>query len=919
METTANFCKYQTKVISSDDTSQCYSKTSVASFRQGIFPVDGFDLDNLEELRVFLREHEHVISRMACFLLKHPFLDFAPSYFFFNFAHHSQIGFKFYDEQNNVLRHFVFQLQNFKETGANTSVSPTHFWNLGKPCTVLQKGTNQVTQRIDFVEPSMIYGNLLESADGISHDLVTMNKDILPPGWGYNFPIPNVMNMNFYLESYLFWRLKNTAIPDTEREELLKGTKHAKILEHLEYKQHLGQTSKTCNKDGQLLGTSDGSLFVLNSFGPAFLSMNEGTILHFADVTQTKSGSIADKFDSFASWVYGNYTCSENKFTQIRSFSRTYVVLSTMCLSIDWVKALRSRFTDCKSIDADAIAKATRPFNGSYSQTHWSKLVGWDDTDQTCKDFELALEKIVSSRNVCQLMPSKGGYDYGSAPLVRNSETYNCEIFSSDLITMILNTDTFNSNGCKVERKFDFTFPNAPFRPSQSLEAEQKTDPKFRYSGQKIANDADMNVEMNLHRHFAANWPVAVFEPGYETGVTESEFNSKDAYKQDRETYTKMSLLFQFLMQDLDLEAAKTSDNPLLKAIALFFTAPMVSDMFEKETKLGKTMVPMMRDLMYMLFLIEIVGFQEFFLIGYPQHDMTNDTFALNKTYTCEPSVYKFTYGKSRAGIANMKMVKAWFGWMLDGKENARASPLFPHTGEENKMQRQLQRIQRDIATMLEIPKEILKKCTSCEEKDKNPLLEVKNKIECLMCKTDKLFSIVSPFTELIGDSVDAFMDIVLSKLSTKLDVLENLANFTEQKGVLLIDMVIGCSNRFVTFTHANYEHSENILYRRYDNTDETHAIKGIGLYRRPSTGVCSNILCTHFHKQQEAAQTHSFKVVQFGGRDAVLNMSDPYHKINAFKYATASAIAFIALWIGLLVWRQSRMHKRSTRTVSFR
>ena len=60
-------------------------------------------------------------------------------------------------------------------------------------------------------------------------------------------------------------------------------------------KQVLGQTNT--NGEDLLTGTGDGKLFVLNTFGPMYLSGNHGAILHFATIVDEKPQGSAEKFN----------------------------------------------------------------------------------------------------------------------------------------------------------------------------------------------------------------------------------------------------------------------------------------------------------------------------------------------------------------------------------------------------------------------------------------------------------------------------------------------------------------------------------------------------------------------------------------------------------------------------------------------
>jgi len=799
-------CKF-VKIVPSSDSMICSDHYSIGSFTQGIFDTRSLDLKRKIEIIDWLNTNKNIITSIECFLLKHPLYNIPlPAYPMFSFLHHGQIGFIFKDKDGKQIRHFCLQLQN----GWWPPVSSTVPFNLAQPCKIVNPdGTNRI--ETNLLDQTAVFGHFLEPENYMAENIVEMNKYTNFKGINLNFLTGNV-NFNFFLESYRIWRLQNTDIEN-----------NPDLIEQFNFLTDYGQVKKgTDNQIVKLKGTGDGKLFVLNAFSPAYWSINEGTILHFATLN---GDTVTDKFKSFIEWNFNNLQCYDNPRQHNRGYARTYITLSTSTISLDWVQ------NNVKDINFDNLIKCIRPMGGN--KAVWSTTTDkWDPNGSVEMDYEKIMNEISICLNLGQMTTVKYGqfeYDYSSCALVPTANNYNCETYSSMVISMILNTNTFD----KVERKFDFNFPGI--------------------SDGNIS-DTQYTLSHNLMRMYSAYWPVAIYEDGYENGIFESDFNNSNDPNiiADRAEYSKQSMIFQYLFGGLNIEAADATGNPVLKALTELFTMPMINTILGVLPKSASTMAPILNNMMYCIFLYEFLKVETVYLSGYKFNNINNKgSFDLYRYYDCEPSIYKFKIGTStKRGVANSKLLLAVLKWITKGKTDLLSN--FKLFKDSNLTPEQQQKID-DINTKFNNVYTDFNDLINFKPEDCNTEYKVENckdikninvieKAECeitnmrnALCSADNGFKKFSLVSGVASNTVDGLLEIIRNRDITA-PLLKELGNFVFEKADVFANLIIGNMQRFTTWCHQNYELNPNIMASKSANTNYA-----LGNLIRRSDGICKD------------------------------------------------------------------------------
>ena len=793
-------CKF-VKIVPSSDSMICSDHYSIGSFKQGIFDTRSLDIKRKVEVVKWLSDNKSIVKSIECFLLKHPLFDVPlPAYPMFSFLHHAQIGFIFKDKDGKQIRHFCLQLQN----GWWPPVSSTVPFNLAQPCKIVNPdGTSRI--ETNLLDQTAIFGHFLEPENYMAENIVEMNKYINFKGINLNFLTGNV-NFNFFLESYRIWRLQNTDIKHTPE-----------LIEKFNFISDYGQEQKgTDNQIVKLKGTGDGKLFVLNTFSPAYWSINEGTILHFATIN---GDNVTDKFKSFIEWNFNNLQCYDNPRQHKRGYARTYNTLSTSTISLEWVK---------DGVSNDLI-KCIRPMDGN--KALWATTTDkWNPNGSVEKEYENIMNKISDCTNLGQMTTTlkngQFGYDYSSCALVPTANNYNCETYSSMVISMILNTDTFDN----VERKFDFNFPGV--------------------SDSKNIADTKYTLSQNLMRMYSAYWPVAIYEDGYENGIFESDFNNSNDPNiiADRAEYSKQSMIFQYLFGGLNIEAADATGNPVLKALTELFTMPMINTILGVLPKSASTMAPILNNMMYCIFLYEFLKVETVYLSGYRFNDINNASFDLYKYYDCEPSIYKFKIGTStKRGVANSKLLLAVFKWITKGRTDLLTNfKLFKDSNLTSEQQQKINDINSKFNNVYKDFNDLIS--FKPEDCDQNWPVEDCSKVGILgkagceytnmrhsMCSSGNGVKRINFVSSAASNTVDGLLEVIRNRDVT-VPLLKELSNFVFEKADIFANIIIGNMQRFTTWCHQNYESNPNIMASKSPNTN--YALGN--LIRRPD-GICKN------------------------------------------------------------------------------
>lgn len=845
----------------SADLKQCDDHKSYTIFTQGLFDVSGFTTDKYWEFYNFLMSDKDEngntikpvfkkLKRIECYLLKHPLFNF-PILFYplFQFVHHAQIGFKFIDEDDKVIRHATIQLQN----SWYPSTSETVPFDLPLTC-----------KRVDFTDKgdvspdnediivhlndkTGIYFDLLEPLNYTDQAFIDMNKFTYFRGINLDF-LKGTVNFNFFLESYKMWRAINTdsVIPDMNIPDVVKKLNTMSC-----------HTAEGVKCGG---GTGDGSLFVFNTFSPAFISANEGCIMNFADlsrVTEDESGSVqlSSKFLNFLQWTFSNLYCSKKPETYTSSFSKHYITLSTAGFNYNW--ALKAKYnaanTDSKNgttpppnmqpvgtaDQINALFKNLRPTTSGKSG--WLDKKGWkkdsddskDPDDPTCDTFDKLMDALSIGKSLVQAKVDPANFQASAnadnAPFLCQGENYTCEIFSRYMVSGILNRDdiwTGADNPVKIDKHFDFSFNGT--------------------------EEGDMTFSDNLFRSYSMYWPVAVFDDGYENGVSETEFNINEKFKDDKILYAKQAQLFKYLFKGQLIEAGKTSGNILMSAVSDFLSLPIFSTLIDylgnaKVQKGYTTMTSVLTGLFYALFLYEFLGVEEVFVVGYPLRNYSKDNFQNTyvKNYVCEPYIYKFQIGKSsRAAIANNKCIEAYLKWIKNQKA---PNPIFGKFDIDSDPA--MKKLREDIKAAYEKIKQGIKgdpQNLTPEQIDES--CKLVPSIGGLKddCKILKEFSNYGrDGIDVMGGGKD-----VLSSLLTFIEqnpkkiplfLAESLANFASDIGNKIFEILTMFMGRFTTICHQNYDLDPQIMMQTNLDKNKFYQFPD---FNRPSAGESCSISC---------------------------------------------------------------------------
>ena len=792
------------------DMKQCDDHKSFATFRQGIFDVSGFSTDKYWEIHSFFeainpiynKPNKECIERIECYLLKHPLFNFPIAFYpLFQFVHHSQIGFKFIDTNGNTIRHMTIQLQNSWYPTTSDTVpfdvpSTCKRVNISKDGTVSDSSSDIIVLLND---KTAIYADFLENDNYTSDAIIEMNKYTYLKGINLNF-LQDTVNFNFLLESYRIWRYLNTNTADSS------GSIPPVIREF---------ETLTCSSTGSKCGggPGDGSLFVFNTFSPAFLSKNEGCILNFANI-QGESSKISSKFLDFTKWIYSNLYNSKTKETYINSFTKHYITLSTSMLSYDW--ALNSGKDNADDINI--------LFSKMRDGT-WLNEKGWgvdsSNIDPSCAVFDNLMTSIATSSNLVQAKSSNSLND-SSCPFLCQGENYTCETFSRFLVTMIMNDTTWSdsSNAVNIDKLFDFELPGK--------------------------SEKDMTFENNLFRSYSMYWPVAIYDLGYENGVKESDFNTKNTFKNDKILYAKQSQLFKYLFKGQFIEAAKVTGNPFMAIVADFLGLPLFNSLVTALTSGSasagfSTVISVISGLLYALFLYKFLGVEEVFVAGYPirqiqLHKDNNYSVSWVTEYDCEPSIYKFQIGtKSRAAIANTKCIEAYLAWIKNGKT---PDDIFQTISSSNDPI--LQQIHQKIIDGYDKVNSYINSGNS-------------NNSSSAKCSAwpfgkDLCVSVYNAINDVNGfkniatgaiDILDAMLLLVKNPGEIPKVLLTEFANFLGTFGNEVYILLTVFMTRFTTICHQNYTLDPQVMNQRQTNVNNTYQFAD---FNRPSSGICGSL-----------------------------------------------------------------------------
>ena len=726
---------------------ECSDHTSVGSFEQGIFTINSLDQSNYNTVMNWFSDHKDTIGSIDCFLLKHPLFEFPmEAYVFFQFVHHAQIGFKVNDKKGKTIRHFCLQLQNswwpsvpgvpFDPARGCLLVDPKTLGNSTKegfsyPRKSPQPSSSKSPQpsgpppgryKMSFADATAIFGAFLEDDDYASDAVIAMNEYTTFKGINLSY-LNNLVNFKFFLDSYRFWRGTYThSGTDPVDPDLMPTLSTSQIPICGKSKIDLPVPLSEYKK-GYGGGPADGSLWVFDTFSPAYLSFDEGVIFNFATL---EGESCVDSMMDLCDWTFRNFQCYDNVLQHANSYSRAYATISTSQLNMNWVNKL------CldDNFMQNTFGKLTLPAEWkkeNAASTAWKYIRGYDKDGKnynssmdwrmstmqwgnnvnsplpetnphvvTCKFFDAIFDLIAaggSSSNLFQpYVPTEqtGQVYVDSAtekqnmanstctPILQNSNNYNCEIWSRYLITMIMNTEYLTRGGkTKITKFFDFDFPG------------KVTKDPTAYCGCS-PEDTNYGVTDNLLRSYTAMWPVMLFDKtgniDYQNGVALEDFNSLKELAADAKEYADQSMLFNYMLAGNLMTASEEGDNPVLKALAGMFTLPYVTDIFKKMMPdSGGTILAALKGLMWGLFLHLFLSVENVYVGGYAMRNAQCVNTASNtdptKRYTanghsfandfepifdCQNRVYKFKIGGSTlAGQANKKLLLAILKWVV--------------------------------------------------------------------------------------------------------------------------------------------------------------------------------------------------------------------------------------------------------------
>lgn len=863
-----NTCFFD-KVIPKNDIQECTNHRSIASFRQGIFDVTAMDTNKFWKIDNFLSENSANIASIECYLLKQPLFNFPIEFYpFFMFVHHSQIGFKFIDKDGNAIRHMILQLQN----SSYPSLSNTKPFDLPTTCKIINpddKNDNDIIINLD--DRTAVYGDLLEQKNNISNNIIEMNKYTYFKGIHLKF-LRKFVNFNFFLQSYKLWRNVNT-LPNPNPVE--------------------GITKLNCNQtDGFCGGSGDGSLFVFNGFSPAFLSENEGCILHFATIksNSNNNNNLTNQFKNFIKWNFSNLQCYNNIETHNNSFSKHYTTLSPSSLNYNW--CINNSNVD----DVNTLFDKLRPKNSKPAE--WLSKKGWDPVlDPSCRVFDELMEKIINGKSFTQPETMANPLDVANTnncPFLCQGENYTCEIYSRFVVTMLLNDNTWNSDkDVAVNQLFDFNFTN------------------------KTEND--MSFADNLFRAYSMYWPVAIFDDGYENGVPQSTFNTDKKYMSDKIMYAKQAQLFKYIFNNDLIEASKTTENPILIVLAEFLGLPklkmILNAILGKDNELTdsqfKTLTTVLTGILYALFLHNFLGVEEVFVPGYPlrKFSATSNQYEYVDVYDCEPSIYKFQIGKSsRAGIANNKCVETLLKWITKETNSSVQNPILNIKPEDDDVTKQ---IKMDFINAVS---EYMKGKNG--EGNIDPVVACKDS-SIPFCKegveiTNGITNI-KHYANSGADIIDAVTKMIENPEKISTIFVQSFSNYIKNISDKIFRILTLYLGKFTTICHQNYTFNPQILVQRNNDLKTPY---GFADFKRPSEGICSNLKCDidiTNKPVQLAMSSNNIKAKKF---KAKFKLSNPYQDTKkdysslGFHVTLVICILLfisICIFIGLKIYNNRR------------
>ena len=724
---------------------ECSDHTSVGSFEQGIFTMNSLDQSNYNSVMKWFSDNKSNIGSIDCFLLKHPLFEFPmEAYVFFQFVHHAQIGFKVNDKKGKTIRHFVLQLQNsWWPSVPGVPFDPARGCLLVNPKTLDDPsgshegfsyppksptpGSDKPTQpsgnppgryKMSFSDATAIFGAFLEDEDYTSDAIIAMNEYTIFKGINLGY-LNSLVNFKFFLDSYRFWRGTYTHSgtdpidPDlmptiiTSQEPVCQKSKIDLSIPLNQYKKGYGG------------GSADGSLFVFDTFSPAYLSADEGVIFNFATLDQD---DCVDSMMDLCDWTFRNFQCYDNVLQHANSYSRAYATISTSQLNMNWIDKIcnEDNFMEktfgklalpdgwAKADAASTVWKYIRGYdkNGvSQPGLDWrTSTMQWGNNSGSpmpanhphviaCQFFDGIFDMIAaggSNANIFQPYvptdsPAAEKQDMANSsctPILQNSNNYNCEIWSRYLITMIMNTNYLTQGrNTQIKKYFDFDFPG------------RVNKDKASFCGCS-PEDTNYGLTENLLRSYTAMWPVMLFDKtgniDYQNGVALEDFNSLPALADDAKEYANQSMLFNYLLAGNLMTASEEGDNPVLKALAGMFTLPYVTDIFKKMMPdSGGTILAALKGLMWGLFLHLFLSVENVYVGGYAIRNAdcvhTASEPDASKRYTnksqsfqndfepvfdCQNRVYKFKIGGATlAGQANKKLLLAILKWVLTDRK----------------------------------------------------------------------------------------------------------------------------------------------------------------------------------------------------------------------------------------------------------
>ena len=802
------------KSVPYEDSAQCHDHTSVGSFQQGIFNINSFDSDNYHSVKDWVTKNQGSIKRIECFLLKHPLFNFPVEFYFtFQFVHHAQLGFIFYDDNDTPLKHVVLQLQNSWWPSVDTVP-----FDLPQPCRLVKDDGTQKTI-LHFNDKTSILGGFLENPGEKSKDIITMNQYTVFKGLNLSF-MNGIVNYNFFLMSYNLWRSNYTKKTTKDYEPKSKDNPIMLPVKS-------GQPGNTIG------GSADGKLFVFNTFSPSYLSYDEGLILNFATIKNDPESKIengcAENFNELISWTFRNLQCYDNVLQHTASYSRAYCTLSSSILNYNWVK---EKYTN----GGEALV------NDMYNN-NWNKLGStWDSDDINCKLYDQIMDDISTGKHTNYFQDCKGELNGTNSIMTLLGDNYNCEIYARYMVSLLSKDPTgecfFDKGGTTLESHFDFSLP-------------ETVDSK------KCPVDSDYSITENLTRAYTGTWPVAMMDENYESGILESDFNNieestkydaatKAKLIKDRETYVSQSMLFSFLFNGNNINAAELTGNPLLKAITNFFGAPLLESIYKVADKRNSTtMLSALRVLMFSLFLYIFLDVDEVFLSGYRTRNLNiiDKKFDWNTTFDCEPAIYKFRIGKnSKAGIANTKLLEALLGWILQDTGKKLVDEMSPMNDKG---------LSEDLKNIGASVKDLLNKAMNNKDNPFNEDCTGKSGLEKISCNITKLEDevkyigeVTKDMASITGNATKMFTTLISNPLLLPEEVISELIIGIEKVGNKLYSVISGASSKFTTWCHLNYNFHPSVLHQRLPDKrlSDSDQPNKLGDFIRSKSGICSTL-----------------------------------------------------------------------------